>query len=167
MHFSSLPPLQGMTCANYFEKCGAWCDRQRQRKNNNNDTSGATSVAPLKADEAVMPRVDFVSNKSNWILSPVLFSARLPRPTLAACRSRTDGWWHLSSALLFFCVCVCVCVWAGASRKNTTVPLWSVLWFGNDADSCGALRLHQRSIVPLLCCRSGPRHLTHKSTSVE
>lgn len=51
----------------------------------------AYEMAPPKADEAVMPRVDFVITKSNLILSSVLFSARLLRPTLAAFHSHTDG----------------------------------------------------------------------------
>lgn len=98
-----------------------------------------------------MPRVDFVITKSNLILSSVLFSACLLRLTLAACRSRTDGWWHSSSALSF---------WAAfceqGLQENTTVPLSSVLWFGNGAYSCGTLKLpskvHCPSVTLLVTC---------------
>lgn len=60
-------------------------------RENNNNTFGARELALLKADVAVMPRLDFVTTKSNLILSSVLFSASLLRLTLAACCSHTDG----------------------------------------------------------------------------
>lgn len=90
MYCSSYSSQESIISTNYFENAAHDVSDSDRGKRQHHHFWGC-DLASLKADEAVIPRVDFVITKSNLILSSVLFSARLLRLTLAACRSHTDG----------------------------------------------------------------------------